>query len=635
MKDDSQNSDGFSSDTNSDERILDIESIFKNIMTDQPNKVIENVQFRNDSSLQGRKKSEEQEIAVHSSNYHENLKKEIDENLTTENNLVSNTPSLMGKSLRSSLDISSNQNRNDPGTKGIVHVSKPNYPSSQNIHDLNVKSTNLFNTKSDKINKIALQNDLNYQGQKKLSNQYDNFIDPLAKSSVYRTKPPNSQYSFNTGPDLVHFPSSNSDLKTAEGRYKYSSDTGSYLIDPSSLNGNLKDEKINSLLYCSNTSLFSLNPTSPSSVLKARNSNSQYSSNSNLDSNSKIVNHGNKLPSDNKNSKNSGQRPKSVSKFIFTLYELANSKNHPSLDWHGSDSFIIYDRSVFESDSLPLLSKTNEFSAFVRQLNGYGFRKQPGKKMIYKNEWFTREGKDLIRMKRANKKCNNNQSKNSPKFPQIQLPALTSERGTLIPSFVGHNLSFLDNMERNSQLEQYANSSRSGVNSNNIHDYSNKFSEINNIINYNLRDIDSRQLLLPEIKQVDRYGQIQKYSPPSVSEIERTHDGNTPLNAQMARLQLQIDSQQAQIEQLTNLVKDLILAQGNFSQHDNREGINSNLFSLGSAITENKVHEDVNPSSHRNPYSKTQSTRRLLGDKNEEKKQNNDDELDKYFGDYF
>ncbi|KRH91742.1 putative heat shock transcription factor, partial [Pseudoloma neurophilia] len=118
-------------------------------------------------------------------------------------------------------------------------------------------------------------------------------------------------------------------------------------------------------------------------------------------------------PKTEESHKTTQDRPKNISKFIFLLHRLVCSNDHPSLSWIDENSFAIQDRSIFEREILPILSKSHEFSGFIRQLNGYGFKKQPGKIPIYKNENFTYDGKNLFKMKRINKKINDDQNYNN------------------------------------------------------------------------------------------------------------------------------------------------------------------------------------------------------------------------------
>ncbi|KIY69213.1 hypothetical protein CYLTODRAFT_373104 [Cylindrobasidium torrendii FP15055 ss-10] len=59
------------------------------------------------------------------------------------------------------------------------------------------------------------------------------------------------------------------------------------------------------------------------------------------------------------------------------LYQIVNDeKTDPIIEWsEEGNSFYIHNQSKLESDILPYWFKTNRMSAFVRQLNKYGFRK--------------------------------------------------------------------------------------------------------------------------------------------------------------------------------------------------------------------------------------------------------------------
>lgn len=66
-----------------------------------------------------------------------------------------------------------------------------------------------------------------------------------------------------------------------------------------------------------------------------------------------------------------------TSKFIEKLYEIIENKQLTQIMWHPSgNSFIVTDKIGFILNILPLISKTKEYSAFVRLLNHYGFSKK-------------------------------------------------------------------------------------------------------------------------------------------------------------------------------------------------------------------------------------------------------------------
>lgn len=65
------------------------------------------------------------------------------------------------------------------------------------------------------------------------------------------------------------------------------------------------------------------------------------------------------------------------SKFIIRLYNAVEDPEIPSIVWSSDgSSFLILAKEEFEQNVLPKISKTTEFSGFIRQLNGYDFKKK-------------------------------------------------------------------------------------------------------------------------------------------------------------------------------------------------------------------------------------------------------------------
>lgn len=65
------------------------------------------------------------------------------------------------------------------------------------------------------------------------------------------------------------------------------------------------------------------------------------------------------------------------SKFIVRLYAAIDDPNVKSIIWSRHEaSFLILDKEDFQQNVLPMISKTSEFSGFIRQLNAYGFKKR-------------------------------------------------------------------------------------------------------------------------------------------------------------------------------------------------------------------------------------------------------------------
>lgn len=64
-------------------------------------------------------------------------------------------------------------------------------------------------------------------------------------------------------------------------------------------------------------------------------------------------------------------------KFIIRLYAVIDDPSIKSIVWSSDGaSFLITDKEEFQKTVLPMISKTTEFSGFIRQLNAYGFKKK-------------------------------------------------------------------------------------------------------------------------------------------------------------------------------------------------------------------------------------------------------------------
>lgn len=68
-----------------------------------------------------------------------------------------------------------------------------------------------------------------------------------------------------------------------------------------------------------------------------------------------------------------------TAKFIKRLYQVVEDPSIKEIKWsHSGKSFIIPNKEEFLKKVLPDISKTKEYSAFVRLLNHYGFQKIQG-----------------------------------------------------------------------------------------------------------------------------------------------------------------------------------------------------------------------------------------------------------------
>lgn len=78
-----------------------------------------------------------------------------------------------------------------------------------------------------------------------------------------------------------------------------------------------------------------------------------------------------------------------VPKFLRRLYRETSDPANPSITWSEDGERVqIQHKDSFRAHTLPLLSKTKEYSAFVRQLNIYGFVKMRGERGEDMEEYF-------------------------------------------------------------------------------------------------------------------------------------------------------------------------------------------------------------------------------------------------------
>lgn len=192
---------------------------------------------------------------------------------------------------------------------------------------------------------------------------------------------------------------------------------------------------------------------------------------------------------------------KEANKFIFLLHQVVSSPEHPSISWSDSGkSIIIHDRQSFLENSLPQFSKTTEYAGFIRQLNGYGFRKQIGQKTEYKCQGFEKGREDLLWMMKRKKKDQNNKILNSNNNLQVKntMSLIPTNQGTWFP-------------------EQ-------------------------NTVQY-----DPRYALQSNYQINNGYLENNKISP--VYE---------DINTQLARMKSKIESQDNKIEKLTEMIKELL-----------------------------------------------------------------------------
>lgn len=95
-----------------------------------------------------------------------------------------------------------------------------------------------------------------------------------------------------------------------------------------------------------------------------------------------------------------------ASKFLLRLYKLISDKDYPEIIWgYNGLSFKIIDKEKFMKISMRLISKTTEYSAFLRQLSWYGFSKLKTNtnEEEFFHKYFQKNKEDLLcRIKRNN-----------------------------------------------------------------------------------------------------------------------------------------------------------------------------------------------------------------------------------------
>lgn len=84
-----------------------------------------------------------------------------------------------------------------------------------------------------------------------------------------------------------------------------------------------------------------------------------------------------------------------VAKFINRLYKIVSDDKYKEIGWSDDGKgFRIYDKESFMKNVLPLVSKTREYSAFIRQLNLYGFIKVKSASHLYEEYFHNNFQKD-------------------------------------------------------------------------------------------------------------------------------------------------------------------------------------------------------------------------------------------------
>jgi heat shock transcription factor, other eukaryote len=102
-------------------------------------------------------------------------------------------------------------------------------------------------------------------------------------------------------------------------------------------------------------------------------------------------------------SKKKSQKDRPIPAFLTKLYLIVNDASTDSLISWGDDkkSFIVKNSEKFSTQILPKYFKHSNFTSFVRQLNMYGFHKQPSVEnrenyYEFRNENFIKSRQDLL-----------------------------------------------------------------------------------------------------------------------------------------------------------------------------------------------------------------------------------------------
>lgn len=87
-----------------------------------------------------------------------------------------------------------------------------------------------------------------------------------------------------------------------------------------------------------------------------------------------------------------------IPKFLRRLYREVSDISNPNIVWsNNGETLRIPNKEVFIKETLPVLSRTKEYSAFIRQLNIYGFVKVKGDDTEeYCNNFFKRNQPSLM-----------------------------------------------------------------------------------------------------------------------------------------------------------------------------------------------------------------------------------------------
>ncbi|KAK4399050.1 External alternative NAD(P)H-ubiquinone oxidoreductase B2, mitochondrial [Sesamum angolense] len=90
---------------------------------------------------------------------------------------------------------------------------------------------------------------------------------------------------------------------------------------------------------------------------------------------------------------------RAVPPFLLKIYDmLGNDETNSLISWSSTGtSFVVMDPQLFAVNVLPIYFKHRNFQSFITQLNSYGFKKISWEKWEYKNEYFRKGEKHLLR----------------------------------------------------------------------------------------------------------------------------------------------------------------------------------------------------------------------------------------------
>ncbi|KAK6124431.1 hypothetical protein DH2020_041851 [Rehmannia glutinosa] len=117
--------------------------------------------------------------------------------------------------------------------------------------------------------------------------------------------------------------------------------------------------------------------------------------------------------------------------FLLKIYDmLENNETNSVITWSCNGTcFLITDTHLFAANVLPMYFRHNNFQSFVSQLNTYGFRKISWEKWEYKNEYFRKGERHLLKnIKRRNQISHNN---NHPSNMENELETMIKEQDLL------------------------------------------------------------------------------------------------------------------------------------------------------------------------------------------------------------